>query len=825
MSNRQIITNTLRGKGWSDTHIAAALGNLRQESNFNPGAYNPGEGAYGIAQWRNDRLDNLKNYASGEGLDYKDVSTQAAFIDYEMKTTERSAGRSFFAADNVDDATRTFDRKYERSAGTETEQRVQFANQEGQNLDNPNFKSGSSNRTDTKGTDSNNKTGPDDKKNTSNGNGGVGEDYIKSKANEICKGTDINPLNAYLLVTPKLTFGLTEPNSYDANNKYVIASTGGTKDSKNKKSYYNITECRIDNVHGATEGNPHISVLTKAVLEISEPHGFTFMDDIKKMAKSAGYERPTNTGYLSFFLTVSFGGYDPRSGKWVDNIPFTDKKIKEVNYSLVMTDTNVIIKGNGSVYRLEFAPKTHISYRPIEIVATSSTLQSLQGGTLGNFLGKFSELLKESVEKRTDNNIKRKFKFIYPKELGNSPFRDSNFLNVLKGNSGDGKENKMENTLNKLDILQILRMALANTIKAQDDFMEPGGAVDPKLQQKRTKYDIRFIHKKGGYDPKIQDYNNNENIYIIEPNSTFKRGTPVPGQVESYTSRSSQINRYNQFKSKGYWVRTYNYLFTGENTEVIEMDNSYKHFYFTALNPFLYKGSSASGSEVSANQQKKDGTFNDKNNNKGGTADDATLPIGEFIALDEKALNYNSSGGKGSSNRKYLAYEVGLNDYLRNDMIVLENLQVRGDPIWLLSAYANNDIDLSGGYVIDSKPVERLDRYIFIRTFAPNQSDYMNPKRGKGSSNTVLMGGFYQINRVSNLFKNGQFVQTLEGNKLEHMNYVNEVVANNKAFDSIDTELNKVIAKETNDILNRNGISPGPISVPANKPGLRLGRV
>jgi hypothetical protein len=146
-TNKETIVNTWRGLGWTDNQIAAGLGNLQQESNFNPNAFNSKESAFGIAQWRGDRLTNLQNYAAQNGLDYTDVGTQAQFINYEMTSgSEQSAGNKFFNNQNQDpgNLAATWDQSYERSAGTERDQRIANANAFSQpgNLDDPNFRPG-----------------------------------------------------------------------------------------------------------------------------------------------------------------------------------------------------------------------------------------------------------------------------------------------------------------------------------------------------------------------------------------------------------------------------------------------------------------------------------------------------------------------------------------------------------------------------------------------------------------------------------------------------------------------------------------------------------
>lgn len=95
-------------KGWSTAQAAGIVGNLQQESGLNPEAVGDGGKAFGLAQWRDERLDALKEFAAANGLDYKTTEAQLQFIDYELKNSERSAGAALGGATTVDEATDAF---------------------------------------------------------------------------------------------------------------------------------------------------------------------------------------------------------------------------------------------------------------------------------------------------------------------------------------------------------------------------------------------------------------------------------------------------------------------------------------------------------------------------------------------------------------------------------------------------------------------------------------------------------------------------------------------------------------------------------------------
>ena len=82
--NIQTICLTLKDSGYSDIAVAGIMGNLQRESNYSPTVVNS-IGASGIAQWLDDRANNLKNTY---GENWNVLENQLEFLLYELNTTE-----------------------------------------------------------------------------------------------------------------------------------------------------------------------------------------------------------------------------------------------------------------------------------------------------------------------------------------------------------------------------------------------------------------------------------------------------------------------------------------------------------------------------------------------------------------------------------------------------------------------------------------------------------------------------------------------------------------------------------------------------------------
>ncbi|MET8794944.1 phage tail tip lysozyme [Nocardia sp. NPDC004568] len=111
-------------KGFTPAQAAGILGNLQVESGFDTGAYNPGEGAIGLAQWLGGRRANLEAFAASRGQDVTSWETQIDFMVHELETSESGAMSRLKSTTNAGDAAAVFDQYYERSSGEARGQRI-----------------------------------------------------------------------------------------------------------------------------------------------------------------------------------------------------------------------------------------------------------------------------------------------------------------------------------------------------------------------------------------------------------------------------------------------------------------------------------------------------------------------------------------------------------------------------------------------------------------------------------------------------------------------------------------------------------------------------
>jgi len=100
-------------KGYTPEHALGIIGNLMVESfsDLRTKASGDNGTAYGIAQWRGERLKKLKEVRS---KDWNTLEGQLEFLDWELKNTEKKAYTELLNSSTPDEAAISFSKWYER---------------------------------------------------------------------------------------------------------------------------------------------------------------------------------------------------------------------------------------------------------------------------------------------------------------------------------------------------------------------------------------------------------------------------------------------------------------------------------------------------------------------------------------------------------------------------------------------------------------------------------------------------------------------------------------------------------------------------------------
>jgi len=583
------------------------------------------------------------------------------------------------------------------------------------------------------------------------------------------------------------------------------------------RNYYTITEFILDNRYAPTNKNPLVSNLVGGKITLVEPGGFRFNDDIKSIGKAIGYEN-VNIGRIVYRLNISFSGYDPKTGRWVQVIDIDTRKNKNIpflTYYVLITKLEAQVTNTGTVYSIDIAPVGAGALRAEDFTTDAMSVYTSGTNTFGGFLDNIQDNLskkrKDETKKGTNGDgLIRTYDIIAPDALRDRPFYADAWA-VQKGLIAEQGLGSLVSVGKDIDILTAIRMALVDLPYVQESFIAKTSEQDNKdFVRPRTHFTVRFNTIYGEKAIEIGDYKNIKIQIIIEPFVSFKKGSYTANTIGDYTALESQIRRVKQMMDLGAIIRKYDYLNTATNSEVIEFGINLSAFYVESMDSSQdFPGSKGIGVQATAASQQKninqseitaqgsqtilsssllngiatnDNQFDtilggvniSKTGANNGLNPYEILGGGKGIKPDTYSFGSNSSEGATVSARKD-KYLREFKDWLANDQQQIDNLVVRGDPLWLLSPYASESINRLESISELIRP--NTDAIIFIDIKAPTQRNYMdadayNALADNVNRNPNVMGGFYGVYAVESTFSGGKFTQKIQGYKMNHLNYI-----------------------------------------------------
>lgn len=620
---------------------------------------------------------------------------------------------------------------------------------------------------------------------------------------------------------PTMNIDLTTMKSLNRRDRSItLASTGDVLTNNDQsRNYYNISSMVVKNLTEPTTNNPLVSTMLSMKMQIVEPAGFKLHEDIRDTAIKLGYV-DINPGRILYRVDIYFSGYDQDSGAWTERIDIGNgRNVQSVSAIMSMSAMQAQVTTSGTVYDVDLVPAGHHAYRPEDFILDANTMRS--GTTFRDFLNNFSISLKTAKENRTQQQVIRNYEFFAPEALMSSNFDVDQFFNENKYLFADQDPDHVIISGKDVDILTMLEGAMKNCLFVQQLFINDEN--NEAFNRPRVIFTVRFNTIYGtpngaiNVDPQLNDYKEITHQYIIEPFVTFKHGPVTKETLPVYVHPTSQMARIREIIRMGMLRRIYNYIYTAENTEVIEFDVKLRTFYYQSLNTSAMNGASfgrqsygGSADQAIEGASTLNDIFRVISTNGGGESVDSiiqrlfgnsTVDVTGGLAGPVREGAARLGGGFNESpDRNFYGdvvspppgrrndYELYMQDYLSLDLLKLEGMVVRGDPVWLLSPYATVDVvglekltSTTEG-TASSQPSAvsyvqpRGGSIIFLKIRPPVQTDYMNPNRGSASSYPNIIGGFYQITSVTSTFKDGRFTQSLDGIKLNHLNYAEELL-------------------------------------------------
>jgi peptidoglycan hydrolase-like protein with peptidoglycan-binding domain len=115
------VIDFLMGKGLSLEQSVGITANLQQESSLNPNAVGDNGTSFGIAQWHNERGQNMMKWTESKGYKSNSLEGQLEFLWYELSTDYKNVLDEIKRTYTSEDAAEVFVRKYEKPGNIENE--------------------------------------------------------------------------------------------------------------------------------------------------------------------------------------------------------------------------------------------------------------------------------------------------------------------------------------------------------------------------------------------------------------------------------------------------------------------------------------------------------------------------------------------------------------------------------------------------------------------------------------------------------------------------------------------------------------------------------
>lgn len=379
-----------------------------------------------------------------------------------------------------------------------------------------------------------------------------------------------NILDNFDAITYHLKFFMTTPAAatngtiLEANNQTVIAETG-------------VTDLTIDNVEIRTLATPSLEsgtgTATSVTFEITEPSGATMVDKIYYQSLALGIG---NWSIAPFYLQVSFRSRDPVTSASIDDPTGSIDNLSWL-YALKMGDIKADVTTAGTKYRCSAIIYNELLQQNIY----SSIQQPIRLQNLSTFgqamLDLENQLNADQLYKLIGTySIPDSFKiYVDPLIEGYRITPPNSNTNSIRNNNFEAFDGKDATFPAGTSIDKIIDALLSNTQEYKKQLIratvsgQEGQAANAETSQMKDFWRIYTEARPLKYDVRRSDNSREFTVYV------YKYDIGVLDQNSAQTAngpetKESMRRRLVTYIKKGILKKSYNYIFTGLNDQIID---------------------------------------------------------------------------------------------------------------------------------------------------------------------------------------------------------------------------------------------------------------
>ena len=330
--------------------------------------------------------------------------------------------------------------------------------------------------------------------------------------------------------------------------------------------------------------------------------------------------------------------------------------------------------------------------------------------------------------------------------------------NAGAGNSGPDFQKGTFNMYMGTSVMEVINVAMRNSKFIRDQVKDPTqeGADAQKIADKMDE-NKPLVWWKIVPHIKLKDFDPDKNKYSKI--------------ITYYVNTHEYFNRKHPYGPQGLpkgWVKTYRYMYTGQNRDVLDFNIDFDTLYYTAINIDRGKSTATQGTKQGGSQE-------DELSKQGDTV--TPKPNSAAPIMRENVAELPAVTGSGDAKRDSKTQAVaGLaNDIYsgsRGDMINLK-IKIIGDPtfikqddIFVNPGQAQYNTNMKDDPVVTKNNSIRTDTgeiHCLVEFYSPTDRDeHTGLLTYEGRWRRSLFSGIYRILTVESTFSKGKFEQSLD---------------------------------------------------------------
>jgi hypothetical protein len=358
-----------------------------------------------------------------------------------------------------------------------------------------------------------------------------------------------------------------------------------------RNAKYNISD--LEQIFVVGNNQVRTAMGNKFTMTISEPNGVTLLETIRRAAQTLGMVNHLRAVYL---IRIEFNGRTS-DGK--------SKKFPQVfYYPVTFIQFQFKIDGGGTMYHITAIENSTNAYSYLNNAVKNQI--TIEAQTVGEFLQLYSKEANQSAQDAvafsTDAIYPDKFSFELDSTINNwgqwqfqalTEPQQQGGVNIIS--SGAGGAIKLQITIpNGSNLTDIIGMVLAQTAEYKNILIDVSGSktmrTTPDSEVNTSLESLPIFHKiitnvkYDEYDILRGEYVKNI-TYKVVPYTVSDEIISAVSYTTGITNKKIQADRVQNIIKSGLLRKQYNYIFTGLNTEVLELDIKFDREYYY-ITPF-----------------------------------------------------------------------------------------------------------------------------------------------------------------------------------------------------------------------------------------------